>query len=434
VVRACAGRGSLAICLVALVIAAWAAPVGASVGADWPQLGRGSGHAGYQRVEGAIDAGTAGDLEVRWRRDLTPGGGFRPEVYAAPVVADGLVFAAPMRATMAHGALWALDAQTGDRRWKTSDLGTLVAPPAVSDGIVVVNASYPFEAIAFDAATGDTLWRQQTIFGAAEGENFQGTAPVLADGVALVASAGDNLEGDRLGKLWAFDLATGDVLWTRQQTWSRPAVAQGTVFVGNQHWDPAEGSRGNRLLAIDMLDGTLLWRVPLGGRRATVGAPSISNGSVYVTVQRPGADRLVVVAASDGTVLGTAGMHGRPNILSPPMIAPDRVVVETFGGSLESFTRGTDNLALLWGARIAQRNPDTWTCVEGACASPGGVRGVVLAVAGARARAFRLADGALLWSRRMGSGVTRLGNVSSPAISKGVVYTGSARGFLYAFG
>ena len=421
--------GRLAVFAVVLVWVA-AMPGSATIGADWPQYGRGPAHAGYQPVETLIAPDTAPTLDVRWRHDLAARGRDRYEIYAAPVVADGLVFAAPMRPTFSHGALWALDAQTGERRWKTTDLGTLVAPPAVSDGIVVVNASYPFEAIAFDAATGETLWRQQTVFGSAEGENFQGTAPVIADGIAVVSSAGDTLQGDRLGKLWAFDLGTGHIVWTRPQTWSRPAVDGGTVFVGDDMWAPGGMSRGNHLLAIALEDGTLRWRTTLGGRGATVGAPSIANGVVYVTVQRPHRAELVTISAGDGSLLRSASIDAWPNYLTPPMVAPDRIVIETFTGTLVAFSADLDHL---WTARIVRPSPDVWTCTEGACASPSGANGVVFAVAGARMRAFGLEDGRSLWSWRIGRGGS-IGNASSPAISNGTVYVGSDAGYLYAFG
>jgi len=426
-VRARAGRVLVAVFAVASVWATATVPGNALIGAGWPQYGRGPAHAGYQPFETLIAPATAPSIGVRWRRDLTPRGGDRSEIYSAPVVADGLVFAGPMRPNVAHGVLWALDAGTGERRWKTTDLGTLVAPPAVSRGIVVVNAA---EAIAFDAGTGATLWRRQTISGPAEGENFQGAAPVIAHGIVVLSSAGDTLEGDRLGKLWAFDLATGDIVWTRRQTWSRPAIAGRTVFVGDAFWDPEAGWRGNHLLAIDLDDGTLRWKVALGGRHATVGAPALENGVVYVPVERSADDAVVAVGADDGAVVYRTFVNARPNILAPPMVGPDRVTVETFGGGLLAFTA---DLHAVWTARIVRPDPfDLWTCVEAACASPGGANGVVFAVAGARIRAFRLEDGRSLWSWRIGAGGS-IGNVSSPAISNGTVYVGSDSGYLYAF-
>jgi outer membrane protein assembly factor BamB len=411
-------------------------PAGGAVGGDWPQYGHGPAHAGYQPFETQIAPGTVASLDVLWRRDLTPRGGHSSEVYAAPVVADGLVFTGPMRAYVSHGLLWALDVRTGTPRWKTTDLGYLVAPPAVSQGIVVVNAGVATvgetvgEAIAFDAATGGTLWRHHTVFGGTEGENFQGVAPVIAHGIVVVSVTGETFEGDRLGKLWAFDLVTGDVVWTRRQTWGRPAVAGDTVFVPDATWDPVARSRANHLLAIDLEDGTLRWRIPLGGRHAVVGAPSVSEGVVFVSLERSGDDAVVALAPDDGTVLHKVFVNARPNTLSPPMIAPGRVVVETFGGALLAFTTDLDPV---WTGRIVRPEPlDLWTCVEASCASPGGANGVVFAVAGDRIRAFRLEDGRSLWSWRIGTGA--IGNVSSPAISNGTVFSGSNSGYLYAFG
>ena len=130
-----------ALCALALVSLMVGDPAGGAVGGDWPHVRPWSLPRRVPAVrERGIAPDSAASLDVLWRRDLTPRGGRSSEVYAAPVVADGLVFAGPMRAYVPHGLLWALDVRTGAPRWKTTDLRDPVAPPAVSQGVVVVNA------------------------------------------------------------------------------------------------------------------------------------------------------------------------------------------------------------------------------------------------------------------------------------------------------
>jgi outer membrane protein assembly factor BamB len=405
-----------------VALAVLVSPVPAVAGpADWPQLGHGPSHAGYQAFPAGLSPSSVDALGRIWRRDVTPGSDEWWPVYAAPVVSDRSVFAAAMR-PFEPSRLVAFDASTGQRRWRTTDLGPLSAAPAVSRGIVVVNASYPFEAVAFDATTGETLWRQPTTTGSAEGENFQGAAPVVIGGVAIVSTTGDTFEGQPIGRLWAFDLETGEVLWDVRQSWSRPAATARGIFIG----------RDNRLVALDLADGSVLWWTRLGGATAFVGAPGVSGGTVYVPVERAGDDLLVAVAALDGTVRWRTQVHASLSVHAPPSVSPNRVVAETIGGRLVALHRRGGRPA--WIARITPSRPSVWTCVEGACASPASVDGVVFAVAGPRVRAFRLTDGAVLWGARIASTSSEIGLASSPAIANGILYVGSDDGFLYAFG
>jgi outer membrane protein assembly factor BamB len=413
------GIGATAALLVTMVIGGVAAAP-----ADWPQLGQGPAHTGYQHFETALSPVTVQDITKLWQRDLTPTADpYNPRIYTAPVVSSGSVFVAPMRPHESHGALWAIDRRTGERLWKTIDVGTLDAAPAVSRGTVLVNASYPFEAIAFDAESGATLWRHRTTTpGLTDGENFQGAAPVLAHGVAVVSSTGDTHEGEEIGRLWAFDLATGEVMWKRPQTGGHPAIAGRTVFAG----------RGGRLLAIDLVDGSVRWIVRLADRDGMVGAPAIEGGTVYTTIYRERRDAVVAVGASNGRVRWRTPTRPTPSPGAPPLVAPNLVVVETLNGRLVALRRHGG--AITWVGEIDPRTRHVHSCTEGACASPAAANGVVFAVAGERLRAFRLFNGQPLWSRRIGNVRYSIGIASSPAISRGTVYVGSDSGHLFAFG
>ena len=414
----------------AAAIATSMQPAGAT-SVDWPQFAQGPAHTGYQPLETVIGPDSVGELSPAWVRDLTPYGGQRQEIYAASVVAGGTVFAAPMRVRAAHGSLFALDAATGQVRWRTTDIGTLVAAPAVLDGIVVVNASYPHEAIAFDAATGETLWRQPTVLSTGwEGENFEGTSPVLVDGIAVVSASGDTLEGEPLGRLWAFDLETGEVVWDARQTHGRPTVAGGKVLVADWTWSGTVWD-GRQLVARDLLDGSIVWKTSLGGPDAVVGIPSVQVGIVYVTVERRRSHLLVALDVSDGSELWRTVVHAHVGEFTPPVITPDRIVLASANGWLIGRHRHAGGPA--WRAEVTARHRDTWTCVEGSCASPAAANGVVFAVAGPTIAAFRLSNGARLWHYEIGREEALYGNASSPAIASGVIYVGSYTGREFAF-
>ncbi len=366
--------------------------------ADWPQLAHGPSHTGYHPFETGLSPTTVAHLTRRWQRDLTPTGGLRGEIYAAPVVARGLVFTAPMRSARVHGVLWALDADTGRRIWRSRDLGTLVAAPAVSGRTVVVNACYPFEAVAFDARTGETLWRHRTTFGSAEGENYQGAAPVLAHDIAVVSTTGFTSTGRSIGRLWAFDLAAGEVAWTRPQTWTRPAINGKTVYAGRAVLTVRGYVATRRLLAIDLRTGSVRWRWRSPDRHAQIGAPSISDDMVYTSVWREGRDSIVALSATTGRIRWRARIGRQISPGSPMVVTPYRVIAETLHGRLVALRR--DDGARSWVASINRHG--AYSCTEGACASPAAANGVVFAIAGKRIRAFRLQDGTSLWSRVIG--------------------------------
>lgn len=154
---------------------------------------------------------------------------------------------------------------------------------------------------------------------------------------------------------------------------------------------------------------------------------------VYATVWRPGRGTLAVaLSARNGHVRWRARAE-HATFGAPPLVTPDRIVVETARGSLLALRRSDGER--LWLAEIDPTSRHVTTCVESACAGPAAANGVLFAVAGDRVRAFRLFNGEPLWSRGIGDPTDdTFGLTSSPAISRGTVYVGSDNGHLFAFG
>lgn len=243
---------------------------------------------------------------------------------SSPVLADGAVIVGS-----GDGNLYALDALSGEERWRYQTGGRIRSSPAAADGRVYVGSADGV-LYAIEVETGRLAWRFET-WGAGQSSADFGydrktiqSSPAVADGAVFF--------GSRDGKLYAVDAATGRERWRHDNgsPWvvGSPAVADGRVYVGSSDglfvhaldaatgeeiWRLSTGARvfsspavsgdrlylghhGRRLLSIERASGELAWELPLGA--AIMSSPIIHDGRIYV-----GADdgRLYAVDAVAGT-------------------------------------------------------------------------------------------------------------------------------------
>lgn len=201
----------------------------------------------YFGSDAYLHAVDAFDGKQRWkfRTDATA---FR----AAPTVVDGVVYVGETN----EGMLCALDAGTGERRWK-SHVGIVSwVPPVVADGVVYCTTSGE-RLFALDAADGKLKW------GFATGV---GGAAAVSGGVVYVC-------GGKM--LHALDAASGSQRWVFPvgSSLSPPAVADGVVYI-------ATASDDKYLYAVDAASGEQRWRFPTHDAAST---PAVANGLVYVS-------------------------------------------------------------------------------------------------------------------------------------------------------
>jgi outer membrane protein assembly factor BamB/serine/threonine protein kinase len=193
----------------------------------------------------AVDAGTG---EQRWRFTT------RSSVVAAPTVVDGVVYAACL-----SGTAYALDAGTGKRRWEFATRGYVGSPPAVADGAVYVS-SEDGHLYALDAATGERRWKF------AAGKSM--SAPTAIDGTVYVGGAN--------GDLTAVDVDSGKRRWksriSKGKFVSAPIVVAGTAYVG---------SGDGNLYAVDADTGKQRWRFRTGS--PIYSTPAFADGVVYIS-------------------------------------------------------------------------------------------------------------------------------------------------------
>jgi outer membrane protein assembly factor BamB len=182
------------------------------------------------------------------------------------VAGGGLVFAAYPSLAVALGpgtavTLWpgtilALDAATGEERWRQATGGSVVAPPAWNNGWLLAGTT-DGRLTMLRADRGRPLWRRES-------------------GAAL--RPGAEMAGDRLyvllddGRVAALTLERGDLLWERKLPGRGTTLTalDDRVFVGAD-------DRYFYCLAAE--DGDVNWRWRAGG--AILGTPVVDEDSIY---------------------------------------------------------------------------------------------------------------------------------------------------------
>jgi eukaryotic-like serine/threonine-protein kinase len=188
------------------------------------------------------------------------------DVYlSSPVVAQGTVYFGS-----GDGNLYALDAATGELRWKFHTGDVVHASPAYADGAVYFG-SWDSYFYAVDAATGHEKWR----FHGGEDPlihnqvGFQ-SSPAVVDGVVYT--------GCRDSNVYALDAATGKEKWRvyNQMSWvnSSPAVVQGKVFYAT--------SDSSLFHAVDAATGKPLFKQQL--KAYVFSSPAVAGEVVYLGV------------------------------------------------------------------------------------------------------------------------------------------------------
>lgn len=219
----------------------------------------------------ALDAGTG---EERWRYD---GFGEREAITSSPASADGRVFVGGD-----DGVLYALDAETGTVDWERAVGGHPDSSPAVVDGVVYhgtrdERGDTASRLLALDAGTGDTVWS----YGVADVSLRNSSA--VADGTVYLAASTTTAcpavaDGDgsctstSSGTLYAVDAESGAERWTVSvgtDTRPSPGVADGTVYVGCAGGVTAVST-----------DGSRNWRVDFG--EYVDSSPAVAGGRLFV--------------------------------------------------------------------------------------------------------------------------------------------------------
>lgn len=250
---------------------------------DWPQI-LGPARSGVASADERLaDAWPAGGPRRLWRRDVGAG------VAGVAVVGDrGFLF----HRVGDREVLEAFDAATGETLWSDGHATAFVpqvggsdgplCAPVVHEGTVVVFGAQGMLA-CIDAATGRRLWERTTHrdFTAQEGYFGAGSTPLVSGGRVIVNVGGR--KGD--AGIVAFDLATGETLWTSTREGASYSAPVAVDVAGVPH--VLAVTRLSCLL-LDPATGRVRWTFPFGQRGPTV------NAATPVLLA---ADRFLVTAA-----------------------------------------------------------------------------------------------------------------------------------------
>lgn len=181
---------------------------------------------------------------------------------SSPAVDAGLVYFGS-----GDGNVYALDAETGQLKWKFATQGVVHSSPAVAGGVVYFG-SWDSYLYALDAATGQEKWKFKT---GEDKTNYNQvgiqSSPAVSGGVVYF--------GCRDAHLYALDAKTGQERWKLDNhgSWinASPAVYEGTAYVGSSV--PAI------FRAVDINTGRV--RFQLDARMIVFSSPAIAGGLAY---------------------------------------------------------------------------------------------------------------------------------------------------------
>lgn len=332
--------------------------------AEWPQAGGVPSHApGHPALAPA-------PLTRAWSVSVGTGSSYRRRMTAPPVIgADGTAYAMD-----AYGEVTAVDTRAGRRRWEKDTRREKERDGALGGGCalggeVLYVATGMAEAMALDAATGEQRWRvslpapargaptvaggklyvptvenQLLALSAESGERgwtYRAQAvPTLTLGMPAPAVEGEMVvAGFGSGELAAIRTADGRAIWTETLTSARgggisdiaaitalPVIDRGRVFAAGL---------GGLLIALDARSGRRLWE-----REVTVGETPWSAGDALFVVTTGG--DLVCFGREDGGVrwIHALGAFENPRKRSgpinwgPPALAGGRLLVAGSHGRL----------------------------------------------------------------------------------------------------
>ncbi len=214
-----------------------------------------------------------------------------------PAYADGVIYAASV-----DGTLQAFDAETGDTIWKKHSRthgwfgwgdadrkdAFYAGGPAVGNGLFVIG-TLDGHVYGLDASNGDERWKATVSAGVI-------SAPAVVGNQVLVRTNDGKvfcLNADDGSQMWVYDQSTVPLLSLRGN--GSLLVAKGVVFFG---------SDDGHLVALRLDNGDKLWSIPLasGEGRTDIDRMDDADGTVLLS----------------GNTLYAAAYHGRLTAINGP--------------------------------------------------------------------------------------------------------------------
>ncbi len=290
--------------------------------------------------DGYVYAVDAADGHQLWKRRT-----------AGPVAATPAIAGETLYVGSYDGKFYALDTRTGAVRWKFITGGerrfeakglhgfqpanqTIADPydvflssPVIAGGMVYFGSG-DGNVYALDAASGDMKWKFQT-------GDVVHASPAFADGVVYFGSWDSYFYAvdARTGKeKWRFHGGEDAAIHNQVGFASSPAVVNGVVYTG---------CRDSNLYAIDAATGKEKWRFNNSGNWV-VSSPAVTRGKVFFATS---ASSLYIVLDAE-TGKPVAQQTTKAFVFSSPSVAGNSVYLGVLNGTLEA--RDLDSGDLLW--------------------------------------------------------------------------------------
>ena len=318
-------------------------------------------------------------------------------IESTAAIADGTVYVGAL-----DGILYAIDAETSEKRWTYQTNSSIKASPAMHDGVVYFGDSDGvFHAV--DINTHAMKWQFRT-----EGE--------------IISSA--NFAGDRVlfgsydGFLYCLNRENGALVWkfeTEGYVHGTPGV---WTQIASDSGDPKNfvivTGCDSYLRVISIDDGTQTQQVELGAYVAA--SPAISQNRVYCGTY---GTEILAVALDTGEI---AWRYRHPKRQFPffasAALTEASVIIGGRDKMVHAISRETG--APIW-TYTTKSSIESSAVIAGTRAFLGTTRGLFIAL--------DITTGESVWEFATGSSI-----VASPSVSDGKIYIGTEDGILYCFG
>lgn len=230
----------------------------------------------------AFDAQTGA---VRWRHQIDVTGDLEDATFGGGATYSG----GRLYATNGVGDVVALNASTGERLWRVKPAGPLRGAPTVAFNSVFVMTQNN-QIIALNANDGEIVWQkaaaigQQGVFGVAAPAAGQGTLLAGFSSGELVAYRYENGR-----ELWSDALSRTSIstaVGTLTDVDADPIIDQGRVYALGQ---------GGRMAAYELLTGQRIWELTLAG----ISTPTIAGEWVFTLTDDA---RLLAIQRNTGRI------------------------------------------------------------------------------------------------------------------------------------
>ena len=341
---------------------------------------------GNPQLTGVADSQVPDNLQLLW----TFQAGDMIESTAA--VIEGTVYVGAL-----DGVLYAIDAETGEKRWTYQTNSSIKASPAIYDGVAYFgDGDGVFHAV--DINTHDMKWQFRT-----EGEIISSAS--FADDRVLFGSYD--------GFLYCLNRKDGELVWKYETEgyvhgtpgiWTQSGVGNFAIVTGCDSY----------LRVININDGTQTQQVNLGAY--VVASPAISQNSVYCGTY---GTEILGIALETGEI---AWRYRNPKRQYPffasAAVTNDTIIIGGRDKMVHALSRETGEP--IWTYTTKSRIESS-AVIVGRRAFFGTTRGLLIAL--------DINTGEPVWEFATGASI-----VASPSVSDGKIYIGTEDGILYCFG